>query len=116
MIIQGERIGFYRADRQYGEFSSLWPAEIRFEDRVSRDAVHGYQWGKFGDKVVAESAMQLPGAYLAVLAHGLLPWQVTPGWSRELRVPRMLAVQRTKYQQHIELAHKLLGTEGAMLV
>ena len=115
-------IRFYRASGEFGWLSNLYPATVLMPSgnpesplRSFLTAEHAYQYEKFLDPTQAEIAMQLEPAYLAVLAHGLLPWQVRPDW-REYKSARMLAVLRAKFSQHEDLRRLLLSTGDAKLL
>ncbi len=114
--IQQTQIRFYRVDREYGEFSNLWPASIKFEEREFKNAEFAYQFGKFKDPVIAEWAMQAPKPHLvAILAHNLFVWDIVPNWTA-IKVTRMENVLRAKYAQHEDLKTKLLATHPAILM
>ena len=119
MIDTSAAIRFYRATGEYGWLSNLWPAPIALEYpgglRYFPTVEHAYQFEKFVDRDQAIIAMALHPSYLAVLAHGLLPWQVVPDW-KERKVPRMAECLRAKFGQHPALAHKLLATDPARLI
>ena len=60
--------------------------------------------------------MEAPSpALLAMAAHGLYYWDITPGWSAT-KLDRMRAVLRAKFTQHDDLRRLLLATENARLV
>jgi ribA/ribD-fused uncharacterized protein len=116
--ILGEReiIKFYRASGQYGFLSNLYKVQLEFEGRLFPTSEHAYQYGKFKEKVVAEWAMQSPKPHLlAILAHGLFAWDIVKNWST-LKLERMKNVVRAKFNQHPELANKLLETGDAILI
>jgi hypothetical protein len=52
---------------------------------------------------------------LAMAAHGLLSWDIAPGWSQGRR-DRMRRVVEAKFRQHADLAAILMGTGAARLV
>jgi ribA/ribD-fused uncharacterized protein len=114
---EGENpIRFYRATGKYGFLSNLHPAEVVFEGRVFPTAEHAYQFGKFRSLEAAKWAMQAPGAHLvAVLAHGLLPWDIKEGWAQG-KLQRMRGVLFEKFGQHPDLAEKLVATIPALLI
>ena len=54
-------------------------------------------------------------ALLAMAAHGLYQWDITPSWSR-IKLDRMRAVLHAKFTQHEDLRVLLLSTGSARLV
>jgi ribA/ribD-fused uncharacterized protein len=112
-----EEIRFYRAsERPFGCFSNLFRRPIVFEGRGFPTSEHAYQFAKPRKPEVAEWLMAAPSpAILAATAHGLLPWDVAPGWSKG-RHDRMLRVVRAKFEQHPDLAEILVGTGDATLI
>jgi ribA/ribD-fused uncharacterized protein len=109
-------IAFYRATGPYGCFSNLYRCPVLFEGRTFVSAEHAYQWGKPRKGEVRAWLMTAPTpALLAMAAHGLLPWDIAPGWSKNRR-PRMRAVVEAKFRQHEDLAAILLSTGDARLV
>jgi ribA/ribD-fused uncharacterized protein len=52
---------------------------------------------------------------LAMAAHGLYYWDVTPGWSKR-KFARMRGVLVAKFSQHADLQEILLATGDARLV
>lgn len=111
-----DEIHFYRADRQWGEFSNLYRREISFEGRVFPTAEHAYQYGKAAKAEVREWLMAAPSpSLLAMAAHGLYKWDVVPNWAN-IKLPRMRCVQLAKYEQHDDLCELLLSTGDARIV
>lgn len=112
-----DEIRFYRAsERPYGAFSNLYRREILFEGEVFATSEHAYQAGKARKASVRKWLMEAPSpALLAMAAHGLYYWDVTPGWSTN-KFDRMRAVLRAKFTQHDDLRDLLLSTADARLV
>jgi ribA/ribD-fused uncharacterized protein len=112
-----EEIRFYRAsDKPYGVFSNLFRRTITFEEVSYATAEHAYQVGKARKPEVQEWLMAAPSpSLLAMAAHGLYYWDVTPGWSK-IKFDRMRSVLRAKFTQHQDLAELLLSTGTARLV
>jgi predicted NAD-dependent protein-ADP-ribosyltransferase YbiA (DUF1768 family) len=54
-------------------------------------------------------------ALLAMAAHGLYQWDISPSWSR-IKFERMRAVLHAKFTQHDDLLQLLLSTGSARLV
>lgn len=110
-------IRFYRAsDAPFGCFSNLYRRAVEFEGRSYPTAEHAYQAGKPRKKEVREWLMAAPSpALLAMAAHGLYYWDVTPGWSTS-KFARMKAVLLAKFSQHEDLRDLLLSTGDARLV
>lgn len=112
-----DEIRFYRAnEKPYGVFSNLYRREIEFEGERYRTSEHAYQAGKARKPEVKAWLMTAPSpALLAMAAHGLYYWDVTPGWSK-LKFDRMRRVLRAKFTQHDDLRELLLSTGDARLV
>lgn len=110
-------IRFYRADeREYGVFSNLLRRPMEFEGHTYPTAEHAYQAGKARKEEVKAWLMAAPTpALLAMAAHGLYYWDITPGWSKT-KFGRMKEVLRAKFAQHADLREILLGTGTARLV
>jgi ribA/ribD-fused uncharacterized protein len=110
-------IRFYRAnEKPYGAFSNLFRREIVFEGDTFATSEHAYQAGKARKPEVKAWLMAAPSpALLAMAAHGLYYWDVTPGWSKS-KFDRMRRVLRAKFTQHPDLLELLLATEDARLV
>lgn len=112
-----EEVRFYRAsEKPYGAFSNLYRREIVFEGETFATSEHAYQAGKARKPEVRAWLMSAPSpSLLAMAAHGLYYWDVTPGWSK-LKFDRMRAVLRAKFDQHPDLQTLLLSTGSARLV
>jgi ribA/ribD-fused uncharacterized protein len=112
-----KEIRFYRAnEKTYGVFSNLYCRPIEFEGGCYPTAEHAYQAGKARKKEVKEWLMAAPTpALLAMAAHGLYYWDISPGWSTNKFV-RMKAVLNAKFQQHLDLRKILFDTGEARLV
>ncbi len=112
-----KEIRFYRAsDLPFGCFSNLYRRPIEFEGCTYPTAEHAYQAGKPRRKEVRDWLMAAPSpALLAMAAHGLYYWDVTPGWSTSKFV-RMKAVLHAKFSQHQDLRETLLRTGDARLI
>jgi hypothetical protein len=110
-------IRFYRAsDKPYGVFSNLYRREIIFEGEAFPTAEHAYQAGKARKEAVREWLMAAPSpSLLAMAAHGLYYWDITPGWSTK-KFARMRAVLVAKFTQHVDLREMLLATGTSRLV
>lgn len=112
-----DEIRFYRAsDKPYGVFSNLYRREILFESALYPTAEHAYQAGKARKDAVRDWLMAAPSpSLLAMAAHGLYYWDVTPGWSTK-KFARMRGVLVAKFSQHADLRNILLATGNARLV
>ncbi|OWU81244.1 hypothetical protein ATO6_24075 [Oceanicola sp. 22II-s10i] len=112
-----QEIRFYRAnERPYGAFSNLYRREIVFEGERFATSEHAYQAGKARKPAVKKWLMDAPTpALLAMAAHGLYYWDISPGWSK-LKFDRMRAVLRAKFTQHEDLCELLLSTGKIRLV
>jgi ribA/ribD-fused uncharacterized protein len=112
-----KEIRFYRAsDVAFGCFSNLYRRPIEFEGCTYLTAEHAYQAGKPRKKEVRDWLMAAPSpALLAMAAHGLYYWDITPGWSTAKFV-RMKTVLRAKFSQHEDLRETLLHTGDARLI
>lgn len=112
-----DEIRFYRAsERPYGAFSNLHRRPIMFEGEMFPTSEHAYQAGKARKREVRDWLMSAPSpALLAMAAHGLYYWDVSPGWSAT-KFDRMLDVLRAKFSQHTDFRELLLSTREARLV
>jgi hypothetical protein len=111
-----KEIHFYRATGPYGFLSNLYKCPVEFEGNVFRSAEDAYQYGKPREAAVAVWMTAAPSPSLcAQVGHSLLPWQVRADWD-EVKVDRMRAVVRAKFQQHPDLRAKLIATGHAMLI
>jgi ribA/ribD-fused uncharacterized protein len=112
-----KEIKFYRAnEKPYGAFSNLFRRPVFFEDTTFATAEHAYQAGKARRPEVRAWLMAAPSpALLAMAAHGLYQWDITPSWSR-IKFDRMRAVLHAKFTQHKDLHELLLSTGTARLV
>ena len=110
-------IRFYRAsEKPYGALSNLYRRALVFEGQVFPTSEHAYQAGKARKPEVREWLMAAPTpALLAMAAHGLYYWDITPGWSSS-KFDRMRAVLRAKFGQNPDLAELLVSTGDARLV
>jgi hypothetical protein len=110
-------IRFYRAnEKPYGAFSNLFRRPILFEGTTFVTAEHAYQAGKARKPEVREWLMAAPSpSLLAMAAHGLYQWDITPSWSR-IKFDRMRAVLQAKFTQHDDLQELLLSTGSSRLV
>lgn len=110
-------IRFYRAsDKPYGPFSNLYRRAIEFEGKTFPTSEHAYQAGKARKPEVQEWLMNAPSpALLAMAAHGLYYWDITPGWS-SIKFDRMRGVLRAKFTQNEDLQDLLLSTGNATLI
>jgi ribA/ribD-fused uncharacterized protein len=110
-------IRFYRAnEKPYGAFSNLFRRPVMFEDTTFATAEHAYQAGKARRPEVRAWLMAAPSpALLAMAAHGLYQWDITPSWSR-IKFDRMRAVLHAKFTQHDDLREILCSTGTARLV
>ena len=111
-----KEIHFYRATGPYGFLSNLYPCPVDFEGRRFRSAEDAYQYGKPCDPAIAAWLIVAPSPSLcAQAAHVLLRWQVRADWTA-IKVERMRAVLRAKFQQHPTLREQLLATGDALLI
>lgn len=115
--METDEIRFYRAnERPYGAFSNLFRREIEFEGDRFITSEHAYQAGKARKPEVKAWLMAAPSpALLAMAAHGLYYWDITPGWSK-IKFDRMRRVLRAKFSQHADLRELLLSTGESRLV
>jgi len=112
-----KEIRFYRAsDPMFGKFSNLYRREMAFEGEVFATAEHAYQAGKARKSEVKKWLLDAPSpALLAMAAHGLYYWDISPGWSRN-KVDRMKRVLQSKFSQHRDFGELLLSAGDARLV
>lgn len=112
-----KEIRFYRSsERPYGAFSNLFRRPMEFEGETFATAEHAYQAGKARKPAVKQWLMAAPSpALLAMAAHGLYYWDITPGWSTS-KFERMKKILRAKFTQHADLQVLLLSTGDARLV
>lgn len=117
MQIMAAEIRFYRAnERPFGAFSNLYRRTMEFEGELYPTAEHAYQAGKARKREVKAWLMAAPSpALLAMAAHGLYYWDITPGWSTS-KFDRMKRILVAKYTQHADLGELLLSTGSARLV
>lgn len=110
-------IRFYRAnEKPYGVFSNLYRRPIIFEGVEFPTAEHAYQAGKARKEAVRDWILSAPTPSLvAMAAHGLYTWDITPNWSK-LKFERMREVLKAKYTQHDDLKFLLLSTGEKRLV
>jgi len=115
--MMSDEIRFYRSnERPYGVFSNLFRREMDFEGINFPTAEHAYQYGKPRKQEVCDWLMAAPSpSLLAVAAHGLLSWDIAPGWSKH-KVERMRNVLIAKFQQHNDLRQILLCTGDAKII
>lgn len=112
-----EDIKFYRAnEKPYGVFSNLYRRPVMFEGVEYPTTEHAYQAGKARKDAVREWLMAAPTpSLLAMAAHGLYVWDISPDWSKT-KYDRMKRVLQAKFTQHEDLAELLLSTGKARLV
>lgn len=112
-----QEIRFYRAsEKPYGAFSNLYRREIEFEGETFVTSEHAYQAGKARKPEVKEWLMSAPSpALLAMAAHGLYYWDISPGWSQK-KFDRMRGALYAKFTQHDDLRELLLSTGTARLI
>jgi ribA/ribD-fused uncharacterized protein len=112
-----QTIRFYRANEQpYGGFSNLYRRPIDFEGETYPTAEHAYQAGKARKPEVRRWLLSAPSpALLAMAAHGLYYWDITPGWSTK-KFDRMKCILCAKFTQHADLRELLIATGSARLV
>lgn len=113
----GSEIRFYRAnERPYGAFSNLYRREFEFEGEIFPTAEHAYQAGKARKPEVRAWLMSAPSpALLAMAAHGLYYWDISPGWATK-KFDRMKRILLAKFSQHDDLRRLLLNTGDSRLV
>lgn len=112
-----QEIRFYRAsEKPFGAFSNLFRRAIEFEGESFATSEHAYQAGKPRKPEVKAWLMAAPSpALLAMAAHGLYYWDVSPGWS-QTKFDRMRQVLYAKFTQHEDLHDLLLSTGNARLI
>lgn len=110
-------IRFNRAnEKPYGVFSNLYRRPIVFEGVEFPTSEHAYQYAKPRKNNVRDWLMAAPSpSLLAMAAHGLYSWDITPGWSQN-RYARMKAVVLAKFTQHADLTEILIATGDARIV
>jgi ribA/ribD-fused uncharacterized protein len=110
-------IRFYRAnEKPYGSFSNLFKRPIELDGVTYPTSEHAYQAGKARKPAVRDWLMSAPSpALLAMAAHGLYYWDISPGWSTT-KFDRMRRVLMAKFTQHADLKELLLSTGDAMLI
>jgi ribA/ribD-fused uncharacterized protein len=112
-----KEIHFYRSsEKPFGAFSNLFKRPIEFEGQEYPTSEHAYQAGKPRKEAVRKWLMDAPSpALLAMAAHGLYVWDVSPDWSK-MKFDRMKRVLTAKFTQHQDLKELLLSTGNARLV
>lgn len=112
-----DEIGFYRAnEKPYGAFSNLYKRPIIFEGVEYQTSEHAYQAGKARKESVRKWLMDAPSpSLLAMAAHGLYVWDISPDWSKT-KFDRMRGVLLAKFTQHDDLRELLMSTGDARLV
>lgn len=112
-----DEIGFYRAnEKPYGAFSNLYKRSIIFEGVEYQTSEHAYQAGKARKESVRKWLMDAPSpSLLAMAAHGLYVWDISPDWSKT-KFDRMRGVLMAKFTQHDDLRELLMSTGDARLV
>lgn len=112
-----DEIGFYRAnEKPYGVFSNLYKRPIIFEGVEYQTSEHAYQAGKARKESVKKWLMDAPSpSLLAMAAHGLYVWDISPDWSKT-KFDRMRGVLLAKFTQHDDLRELLISTGDARLV
>lgn len=112
-----DEIRFYRAsEKPYGAFSNLFRRAIEFEGETYPTSEHAYQAGKARKPEVKAWLMAAPSpALLAMAAHGLYYWDISPGWSQK-KFDRMRGALYAKFTQHDDLKALLLSTGSARLI
>lgn len=109
-------IKFYRANRKHGFLSNLYKAEIEFEGKIFLTSEHAYQYGKFRNLKKADWLMSCPYPdFVAILSHNLFGYDIVSDW-KLIKVKRMEAVVRAKFNQHSDLKQLLLDTGNAILI
>lgn len=110
-------IRFYRAnEKPYGAFSNLFRRPIVFEGETFQTSEHAYQAGKARKPEVRAWLMAAPSpALLAMAAHGLYQWDITPNWATT-KFDRMRNVLWAKFTQHPDLGDLLMSTGEARLI
>jgi len=112
-----KEVRFYRSnERPYGIFSNLYRREFVFEGRVFPTREHAYQYGKPSKQEVKDWLMNAPTpSLLAITAHGLLTWDISPDWSKT-KVERMKRVLHVFAEQHADFRKILLSTGNAKII
>ncbi|NHZ83625.1 DUF1768 domain-containing protein [Massilia sp. CCM 8695] len=112
-----DEIGFYRAnEKPYGVFSNLYKRPIIFDGVEYQTSEHAYQAGKARKESVKKWLMDAPSpSLLAMAAHGLYVWDISPDWSKT-KFERMRGVLLAKFTQHDDLRELLMSTGDARLV
>lgn len=112
-----DEIKFNRSsEKPYGCFSNLYRRSMTFEGVTYPTAEHAYQSAKPREDKVREWLLAAPSpSLLAMAAHGLYYYNITPGWSQNRR-ERMRQVVLAKFTQHPDLAEILLSTGSAAII
>lgn len=112
-----DEVRFYRAnEKPYGAFSNLYRRPMEFEGQEFPTAEHAYQYGKPRKESVRDWIQSAPSPSLvAMAAHGLYVWDITPDWSK-VKYDRMRDILRAKFTQHDDLCELLLSTGDHRLV
>jgi len=114
---KNDEIHFYRAnEKPYGAFSNLYRRSIVFDGVEYPTSEHAYQAAKPRKESIRKWLLSAPTpALVAMAAHGLYYWDVSPDWSK-IKFERMKSVLMAKYTQHIDLKDLLLSTKDAILI
>jgi ribA/ribD-fused uncharacterized protein len=112
-----DEIRFYRAnEKPFGCFSKLFRREMVFDGETFLTAEHAYQAAKPRKPEVRAWLLAAPSpSLLAMAAHGLLSWDIAPGWSAG-RYDRMSRVVLAKFTQWPYLASVLLSTGDVRII
>jgi len=112
-----KEICFYRAsEKPFGAFSNLFRRPVLFDGVLFPTAEHAYQAGKALKPAVKDWLLAAPSpALVAMAAHGLYTWDITPNWNK-IKFERMRGVLRAKFTQHQDLQQLLLSTGTTLLV
>lgn len=110
-------IPFYRSnEKPYGAFSNLYRRPVVYEGQEFPTSEHAYQAGKARKESVRNWILSAPSpALVAMAAHGLYTWDISPDWSK-VKFDRMRGVLYAKFSQHPDLRELLLSTGNARLV
>jgi len=110
-----KEINFYSRDEEYGWLSNFARYPQTVDGKTYPTNEHYYQSQKTLDKEASERIASAPSPFLAMRAGRSLGGEEFRSDWEKVKVEVMLKGLRAKFQQHPELAQKLLATKDAVL-
>jgi N-glycosidase YbiA len=110
-----ERIDFYRASEEYGEFSNFSPHGVFLDGKRWPTSEHYFQAQKFHDVKHREEVRRARTPMIAAQLGRDRRKKLRPDWE-SVKDGIMTTAVRAKFTQHKELTELLLSTGDALLV